>query len=90
MQLSVHPSIHPSKTMNSYWNHHFQYSTTELFLAFVLCVFITQSLSVKNLASSILNIPTYFNSVQSLSHVHSMPGLPVHHKLLESTQTRVH
>ena len=69
MQLSVHPSIHPSKTMNSYWNHHFQYSTTELFLAFILCVFITQSLSVKNLASSILNIPTYFSSVQSLSHV---------------------
>ena len=36
-------------------------------------------------------------SVQSLSHVHlcnpidcSMPGLPVHHQLLEPTQTRAH
>ena len=38
-----------------------------------------------------------FSSVQSLSHVQlckpmnrSMPGLPVHHQLLESTQTHVH
>ena len=38
-----------------------------------------------------------FSSVQSLSRVwlcdpinHSMPGLPVHHQLLESTQTHVH
>ena len=38
-----------------------------------------------------------FNSVQSLSRVwlcdpmnHSAPGLPVHHQLLESTQTHVH
>ena len=38
-----------------------------------------------------------FSSVQSLSHVRlcnsmncSMPGLPVHHQLLEHTQTRVH
>ena len=38
-----------------------------------------------------------FSSVQSLSHVRlcscmncSMPGLPVHHQLLESTQTHVH
>ena len=37
-----------------------------------------------------------FSSVQSLSHVrlcdpmnHSMPGLPVHHQILESTQTHV-
>ena len=37
------------------------------------------------------------SSVQSLSHVrlcdpmnHSTPGLPVHHQLLESTQTHVH
>ena len=40
-----------------------------------------------------------FSSVQSLSHVrlsatpwinHSMPGLPVHHQLPESTETHVH
>ena len=38
-----------------------------------------------------------FSSVQSLSHVRlndpmnrSMPGLPVHHQLLEFTQTNVH
>jgi len=36
-----------------------------------------------------------FSSVQSLSHDqllanHSMPGLPVHHQLPESTQTHVH
>ena len=38
-----------------------------------------------------------FSSVQSLNHVrlcdpmnHSTPGLPVHHQLLESTQTHVH
>ena len=38
-----------------------------------------------------------FSSVQSLSHVRlcdpmncSMPGLPVHHQLLEFTQTRIH
>ena len=39
-----------------------------------------------------------FSSVQSLSHVwlfaipldYSMPGFPVHHQLLELTQTRVH
>ena len=38
-----------------------------------------------------------FSSVQLLSHVwlcdpmdHSMPGLPVHHRLLEFTQTHVH
>ena len=39
-----------------------------------------------------------FSSVQSLSHVqliatppdYSMPGLPVHHQLLELTQTHVH
>ena len=38
-----------------------------------------------------------FSSVQSLSHVwlcdpmnHSTPGLPVHHQLLEFTQTHVH
>ena len=41
--------------------------------------------------------PIQFSSVQSLSRVrlcdpmnHSMPGLPVHHQLLEFTQTRVH
>ena len=40
----------------------------------------------------------YFSSVESLSRVglfatpmnHSMPGLPVHHQLLEFTQTHVH
>ena len=31
-----------------------------------------------------------FSSVQSLSCVCSMPGLPVHHQLLELTQTHVH
>ena len=38
-----------------------------------------------------------FSSVQSLNRVrlfdpmnHSMPGLPVHHKLLEFTQTHAH
>ena len=38
-----------------------------------------------------------FSSVQSLSHVRlfnpmncSMPGLPVHHQLLEFTQTHAH
>ena len=42
-------------------------------------------------------VPQKFSSVQSLSHVWlcdptncSMPGLPVHHQLLESTQTHVH
>ena len=40
---------------------------------------------------------TVFSSVQLLSHVwlchpmnHSMPGLPIHHQLPESTQTYVH
>ena len=38
---------------------------------------------------------TISQSVQSLSHVqffatHSMPGFPVHHQLLEFTQTHVH
>ena len=44
-----------------------------------------------------LRLETQFSSVQSLSHVwlwdpiiHSTPGLPVHHQLLESTQTHVH
>ena len=47
----------------------------------------------------IFHVSSYseISSVQSLSRVqlcdpmnHSTPGLPVHHQLLESTQTHVH
>ena len=59
MYTTICPSIHPLKIMSSYWYHHFQSSTTELFLAFILSLFVTHSPSVKSLTSSVLNIPTY-------------------------------
>ena len=54
-------------------------------------------ISPKQAHEKILNITNLFSSVQSLSRVllcdpmnRSTPGLPVHHQLLESTQTHVH
>ena len=68
-------------------------SKWRLAVAFVISLCIEIILQYRVLSSKTFQ----FSSVQSLSHVrlcnpmnHSMPGLPVHHQLPESTQTHVH
>ena len=67
-------------------------------LVFLLLNKMIVSRMTKYVAKALVKLMmTQFSSVQSLSHVRlcdpmnrSTPGLPVHHQLLESTQTHVH
>ena len=77
-----------------------------IFIAIVLLwfiIFVTDKATSGRMVNNVNNNATYiihifqFSSVQLLSHVRlcdpvncSTPGLPVHHQLMESTQTHVH
>ena len=80
----------PGKTGSNLSTSHYSYQILSILRVIFLCA------PRKDFGEVFLCI--HFNSVQSLSCVwllcdpmnRSMPGLPIHHQLLESTQTHVH
>ena len=69
-------SVHPTRLSNSYSGQISTVSLTPLYFSYTPPLLLVQ-----------------FSSIQSLSRVpmnHSTPGLPVHHQLLEFTQTHAH
>ena len=85
----IHWKIHRRRRLEGYspWAHKESDTTEQLH-------FLLLSLRAQNMPSSLQG---FISSVQSLSHVRfcdtmdcSTPGLPVHHQLLEFTQTHVH